>query len=45
MDKVTDKFVIKDRSEVEANKEAESDPRVLKSNDWTMTKVKNKKEA
>lgn len=31
--------VIKDRTEYEAQKEAESDPDVLNSYDWSMTKV------
>jgi hypothetical protein len=36
-DKEIESFIIKDRTEHEAEREAESDPRVLKADDWTMT--------
>lgn len=42
-DKIEDKFVIQERSELEALREAEVDPRVLAAEDWTMTKTKRRK--
>ena len=39
---VVDSFVIRERSEIEAMHEAEADPRVLNSSDWTMTKTKGR---
>jgi len=41
-DEVTDSFVIQERTEIQAVREAESDPRVLDSTDWTMTKTKRR---
>lgn len=41
-------FVIKDRTEYEASREAEADPRILDSDDWTMqakTPKSSRKEA
>ena len=42
IDEITDTFVIQERTEIQAVREAESDPRVLASEDWTMTKTKRK---
>jgi hypothetical protein len=42
-DKIVDKFVLQDRSETEAVREAEADPRVLASEDWTMTITKRRR--
>ena len=39
---VINSWVIQERSELEAVHEAEADPRVLESDDWTMTKTKRR---
>ena len=39
-DKIVQIKIIKDRTEHEAEREAESDPDVLNAFDWTLTKVK-----
>lgn len=37
-----DFFVIQERTEIQAVREAEADPRVLAAEDWTMTKTKRR---